>query len=209
MTMDHAGWPFVLAAIVPGGAALALGRPWIAFACAVLALFFAFFFRDPDRTVPGDPDAIVSPADGRVMVAGEAEPGVAPPGDWLQISIFLSPLDVHINRVPYGGRVAKVLFTKGQFLAAYRAEAASRNERNEIWIEDGERRLVCRQVVGVVARRLVCRVGPGAQVKTGEKYGLMKFGSRIDLFLPRSVDLLTKVGATVRGGEMVLARWRR
>jgi phosphatidylserine decarboxylase len=197
----------VLAALVPGVIAATAGWLWVAGALGVAALFFAYFFRDPSRVIASDPSAIVSPADGRVMVAGPGQSGVAPPGEWTQVSIFLSPLDVHINRIPSGGRVTRVHFTPGQFLAAYRADAAARNERNEIWIEANGRVVVCRQVVGVVARRLVCRVGEGAEVRTGDKYGLMKFGSRIDLFFPTSATLATKVGDVVRGGETVLARW--
>jgi phosphatidylserine decarboxylase len=207
MGIDKAGWPFVVAALAPALAAWAAGWMWVAAAFVVLAAFMAFFFRDPHRTVPADPGAIVSPADGRVMIAGPVELNAAPPGDWQQISIFLSPLDVHINRVPIGGHVRKVVYTRGAFLAAYRPDAAVKNERNEVWIDRDGKAVVCRQVVGVVARRLVCRVREGADVQTGEKYGLMKFGSRIDLFLPQSASLLVRVGQTVRGGETILARW--
>lgn len=206
MKIDRAGWPFVLGALAP---ALALGAfwPWMAGAFGALALFMVFFFRDPERTVPDLPDAVVSPADGRVLIAGAAEPASAPPGDWKQISIFLSPLDVHINRIPIGGRVARVEYTPGRFLAAYRPESARVNERNDIWIERGGTVAVCRQVVGVLARRLVCRVGPGAAVHTGQRFGLMKFGSRIDLFLPPHATLRAAAGDRVRGGETVVATW--
>lgn len=205
--MDKAGWPFVLGAVIPGVVAWILGWPWVTSSFGALALFFAFFFRDPVRRVPQAPEAILSPADGRVMIAGPVELNAAPPGDWQQISIFLSPLNVHVNRVPVGGRVTRVVRTPGKFLPAYRGEAATENERNEIWIDHDGRTVVCRQVVGVVARRLVCRVAAGADVQAGDKYGLMKFGSRIDLFLPPSATITTAVGETVRGGETTLARW--
>jgi phosphatidylserine decarboxylase len=142
-----------------------------------------------------------------VLVAGSAEPASAPPGDWKQVSIFLSPLDVHINRIPIGGRVTRVEYTPGRFLAAYRPESARVNERNEVWIEREGGVVVCRQVVGVLARRLVCRVAPGASVRTGARYGLMKFGSRIDLYLPPRAMLRVAVGGRVRGGETVVATW--
>jgi phosphatidylserine decarboxylase len=206
MTIDRAGWPFVLGALGPA-LALAAFLPWLAALFGVVALFMVYFFRDPDRTVPGQADAVVSPADGRVLVAGEAEPASAPPGAWKQISIFLSPLDVHINRIPIGGRVTRVEHTPGRFLAAYRPESAHVNERNEIWIERDGGIVVCRQVVGVLARRLVCRVAPGAAVRTGERYGLMKFGSRIDLYLPLHAALRVAVGDRVRSGETVVATW--
>ena len=131
---------------------------------AALAGFMAYFFRDPDRRVPADPGAVVSPADGEVMVAGPGEPDVAPPGNWKQISIFLSPIDVHINRIPYGGRVTRIEYQPGQFLPAYKAESGAVNERNEVWIERDGRTIVARQVVGVLARRIVCRITAGDEV---------------------------------------------
>jgi phosphatidylserine decarboxylase len=207
MLMDRAGWPFVGSAIAPALAAWWWGWPWVAIVFAAVALFLAFFFRDPHRVVPTDASVVVSPADGRVLIAGISDPAAAPPGEWKQISIFLSPLNVHINRIPIGGVVTKVEHLSGRYLAAYRPEAATKNERNEVWIERGGRTVVCRQVVGVLARRLVCRVSKGATVNTGDRYGLMKFGSRIDLFLPPTVALDVSVGDTVRGGETVLARW--
>ena len=206
MTIDRAGWPFVLGALGPA-LALAAFLPWVAALFGVVALFMVYFFRDPDRTVPGQADAVVSPADGRVLIAGEAEPASAPPGAWKQVSIFLSPLDVHVNRIPIGGRVTRVEYTPGRFLAAYRPESARVNERNEVWIERDGGIVVCRQVVGVLARRLVCRVAPGAAVRTGERYGLMKFGSRIDLYLPLHATLRVAVGDRVRSGETVVATW--
>lgn len=206
MKIDRAGWPFVHGALVPA-LVLTPVLPWLAAVFAVLALFMVYFFRDPERIVPDQADAVVSPADGRVLVAGEAEPASAPPGAWKQLSIFLSPLDVHINRIPIGGRVARVEYTPGRFLAAYRPESARVNERNEVWIERDGGAVVCRQVVGVLARRLVCRVAPGATVRTGERYGLMKFGSRIDLYLPPRAMLRVAVGDRVRSGETVVATW--
>jgi phosphatidylserine decarboxylase len=206
MQIDRAGWPFVLGALVPA-LLLAGFLPWLASLFGVVALFMLYFFRDPERTAPLQPDAVVSPADGRVLIAGEAEAASAPPGAWKQISIFLSPLDVHINRIPVGGRVSRVEYTPGRFLAAYRPDSARVNERNEVWIEADSGTVVCRQVVGVLARRLVCRVAPGATVRTGERFGLMKFGSRIDLYLPPRATLRVTAGDRVRSGETVVATW--
>jgi phosphatidylserine decarboxylase len=206
MTIDRAGWPFVLGALGPA-LVLALILPWLAAVFAALALFMLYFFRDPERVVPAQAGQVVAPADGRVLVAGDAEAAAAPPGSWKQISIFLSPLDVHINRIPIDGRVSRVQYTPGRFLAAYRPESARENERNEVYIERDGGTLVCRQVVGVLARRLVCRVAPGASVRTGERFGLMKFGSRIDLYLPPRSTLRVAVGDRVRGGETVVATW--
>jgi phosphatidylserine decarboxylase len=207
MKLDAAGWPFVIGALVPALLSALAGLPWLAALFVVVALFMLFFFRDPHRHVPADPGAVVSPADGRVLIAGEAEPGSAPGGQWKQVSIFLSPLDVHINRIPVGGKVIRVERTPGRYLAAYRPESGRVNERNEVWIERDGEIVVCRQVVGVLARRLVCRVTPGTAVRTGERFGLMKFGSRIDLYLPPRLTLRVAVGDRVRSGETVVASW--
>ncbi len=205
MRLDTAGLPFIAGAVllaVVAGVAVA----WpLAVPFAVLAAFFAFFFRDPDRSPPTDRDVVVSPADGRVLVAGPAVAAAAPSGAWLQISIFLSPIDVHVNRIPASGRVTKVSLTPGRFLPAYRHDAATVNERSEIWIDHGGLPIVARQIVGILARRVVCRVQPGAEVRAGDRYGIMKFGSRMDVFLPTTAEITVQVGQLVRGGETVIA----
>jgi phosphatidylserine decarboxylase len=206
MRIDRAGAPFIAGALVPAVVSLAFKRPGLALPFAGLAAFMGYFFRDPDRVVPADPLVVVSPADGRVMVAGDAQAGVAPPGAWQQISIFLSPLDVHINRVPFGGRVAQVDYHPGRFLPAYQAASGAENERTEIHVEGGGHTVVFRQVVGVLARRIVCRLEAGQAVETGERFGLMKFGSRMDVFLEPGAELMVREGETVRGGETILAR---
>lgn len=205
MRLDRAGLPFIggalaLALILGATTAWVVAIPFVA-----LALFFAFFFRDPDRTVPDAGDAVLSPADGRVLVAGPADPRAAPPGSWQQISIFLSPMNVHVNRVPASGRVTRVTYTPGRFLPAYHQDAAPSNERSEIWIEHCGQAIVARQIVGVLARRVVCRVEAGAEVRAGDRFGIMKFGSRMDIFLPPSATIRVAVGNTVRGGETVIA----
>jgi len=206
MRIDRAGYPFIAGALLPA-AALAVGRrSGLAAACAGVAGFMAFFFRDPDRRVPPGDDVVVSPADGRVLVAGAPEPGAAPPGEWQQVSVFLSPVDVHINRVPFGGRVVKVDYRPGHFLPAYRPDAARDNERSEIWVQRGNVTVVARQIVGILARRVVCRAREGDELPTGARFGLMKFGSRMDVFLPAHARLEVEAGARVRGGESLLAR---
>jgi phosphatidylserine decarboxylase len=206
MRFDPASVPFVggaLAAALLAGAGIA----W-SFAVPFLLVggFFLFFFRDPERQAPlGNDDAVVAPADGRVLVAGPVQAGAAPPGDWQQISIFLSPMDVHVNRIPVSGRVGRVTLTRGRFLPAYRQEAGTVNERSEIWIDHRGQTIVARQVVGVLARRVVCRVQPGADVLAGQRFGIMKFGSRMDVFVPPTATVVAKVGDRVRGGETVIA----
>jgi phosphatidylserine decarboxylase len=203
MRIDRAGLPFILAALAPGVLLAIVGVPWLGLPFVVLAAFFLFFFRDPDRRPPAAPNAVVAPADGSVMAAGPAA-AAPPPGEWKQVTIFLSPLDVHINRVPAGGRVTRITHCPGTFLAAYRPESCE-NERTEIWVDHGGQPVVFRQVVGVLARRVVCRLTPGQEVETGERFGLMKFGSRMDVFLPVSARLRVKPGDRVRGGETVIA----
>jgi phosphatidylserine decarboxylase len=182
-----------------------LKRPRWALPFGALAAGFAFFFRDPDRDAPTDPEAVISPADGRVIVAGAAESS-APEGCWRQISIFLSLLDVHINRAPVTGRTLSVEYRPGRFLPAYDAHAAAENDRNEIWIDAGGEAVVCRQIAGVLARRVVCRLAPGDPVEAGQRLGLMKFGSRFDVFLPERAVVLVGVGDRVCAGETVIAR---
>jgi phosphatidylserine decarboxylase len=206
MKIDPAGWPFVGAALVLTALVAWVGGALVAVPVLILAVVLLLFFRDPERRPPHDPAAIVSPADGRVLVAGAPQPGVAPPGDWLQVSVFLSPLDVHVNRVPAAGRVTNVTYRPGRFLAAYRPEAAGSNECSEVWIDHDGQPIVFRQLVGVLARRVVCRLEPGRQVSAGDRFGVMKFGSRMDVFLPPTAILCVKVGDHVRGGETVIAR---
>lgn len=204
MKIDPAGYPFIGGALVPAAVAAVARRPGLAASFGLLAGFFAYFFRDPDRNVPQDPGLVVSPADGRVMTAGLADPRWAPAGEWKQITIFLSPLDVHINRTPVDGRITRIEYRPGKFLPAYN-EAANENELNEIWIDSNGRTVVIRQVVGILARRIVCRIVEGQELVRGERIGLMKFGSRMDVFLPTDAELHVSVGQHVVAGETVLA----
>lgn len=207
MRLDPAAAPFVIAAVVAAALPAALGHWRWGMPGLVAVAFFLFFFRDPERTsstsARGD---VLSPADGRVLVAGMASPEVAPAGIWQQISIFLSPLDVHVNRVPVGGRVTRIALHRGSYLPAYRSEAAIQNERSEIWVDANGRTVVFRQIVGMLARRVVCRLREGQTVRAGERFGIMKFGSRMDVFVPPDADVCVAVGDHVRGGETVLAK---
>ena len=210
MRLDPAGLPFIGGAIalaIVSGAAVG----WmLAVPFAALGLFFAFFFRDPERDVPDAGHQVLSPADGRVLVAGAVQPGAAPsaapptPG-WQQISIFLSPINVHVNRIPVSGRITRVDYRPGKFLPAYHSDAAATNERSEIWIDHHGETVVARQIVGILARRVVCRAQTGAEVRAGDRYGIMKFGSRMDIFVPSTARITVNVGDTVRGGETVIA----
>jgi phosphatidylserine decarboxylase len=207
MKIDRAGFPFIAAALVPAAVLGATRRYALAAPFAILGGFMAYFFRDPERQVPQDQDLVVSPADGRVMIAGPSDRRWAPPGDWKQITIFLSPMDVHMNRAPVSGRITHVHYRPGKFLPAYN-EGSNDNEFNEVWIDANGRTIVFRQVVGLLARRIVCRVEEGQMLERGERVGLMKFGSRMDVFLPMDATLLMSVGDRVVGGETVIATFR-
>ncbi len=205
MTIDRAALPFVAFAALPAVLVAFIGPAWLAVVLLVLPVAIALFFRDPPRESPADARLVLAPADGRVMHAGPPRPGEAPPGEWLQVTIFLSLLDVHINRTPVAGRVTRIDYVPGSFRAAFRPDAY-RNEHSEIWIQHDQATVVVRQVVGVLARRVVCRLEPGAQVGVGDRIGLMKFGSRMDVFVPPSATVLVSPGDRVRGGLTPVAR---
>jgi phosphatidylserine decarboxylase len=205
MRIDPAGWPFVLGALVITALIWLLLGPLIGVPLLLLSGFLLFFFRDPDRSHNEPASAVISPADGKVMVAGAPTGEATPPGRWKQISIFLSPMDVHVNRIPVSGRVTRVEYHPGRFLPAYKRESGDLNERSEVTIDHGGQPIVVRQIVGVLARRVVCRIREGADVKAGERFGVMKFGSRMDVFVPLDATLHVRVGETVVGGVTVIA----
>lgn len=204
--LDRAGWPFILGAVVVAVAGAWLGGRLWALPGALLALCFVFFFRDPDRPLPADQSLVLSPADGEVKFVGAAMAG-GPAGTWQQITIFLSPLDVHVNRTPVAGRVTRVTYRPGKFLPAYRPESGAVNEQAEVWVDHEGRAAVYRQVVGIMARRVVSRVQEGDQLRVGQRVGVMKFGSRMDVFLPPDLPVRVAAGDRVVGGVTVLSRW--
>jgi phosphatidylserine decarboxylase len=197
--MASEGWVFVLPLAVATVLSALMGWRGVAGVGLVLTIGVALFFRDPERNIPQTPETIVSPADGRIM---EIVPENA---QTRRISIFLSLWDVHINRAPYGGVVRSVVYTPGKFLAAYRREASLVNEANTVTIADRGREFIVKQIAGVLARRIVCRVRPGDTLEKGQRYGLIRFGSRTDLLLPATAEIVVQVGDVVRGGETVLA----
>jgi len=196
------GWPFILPPAAAACIMAVMGWAGAAVVFAVVAVAFAGFFRDPERIAPELPGAVLAPADGRVMVITEApDPWVGPA---VRVSIFLSPLDVHVNRAPIGGLVKSVEYVAGRFLAAYRPEASEQNERCAVSLDGDRARATVTQISGVLARRIVCRVRPGDTLRAGQRYGLIRFGSRTDLVLPRGTELRVRVGDRVRGGESVM-----
>lgn len=197
------GWPFVA---IPLGLGLGLfwlgGRKTAALGLA-LSGFMAFFFRDPERRPPDVAGAVLAPADGRVMdVRTEVLDSFV--GRARQVSIFLSPLDVHVNRAPIAGEVVGVEYRSGAFLPAYRADASELNERTTVAIQGDGMRVVVRQIAGVLARRVVCRVRAGDRLAAGERFGIIRFGSRADVVMPHEVRISVRPGDRVRAGETIL-----
>lgn len=203
--MTREGYPWVLTPLLAGLAALLLGAWWLAAVLLLLAAFMAYFFRDPERAAPRGDGLVVAPADGRVTRVEKLSP--ADPHSPSVISIFLSPFDVHINRSPIAGVVGEVTYTRGRFRSATRDEASLTNEQNALTIRGEGLDVVCKQIAGVLARRIVCWKRPGDRLELGERFGLIKFGSRTDLVLPASVEVLVRPGARVRGGLTVVGRF--
>ena len=186
-----------------GLAAAVLGFWYVAAFLFVVALFMAFFFRDPKRIPPADPDVVVSPADGRVTRIGPASTGADAPN---VISIFLSPFDVHINRSPIPGKIVDMIYSPGKFLMATNEKASLVNEQNALTIQGEKITVVCKQIAGILARRVVCWKGKGDNLGLGERFGMIKFSSRTDVLLPANVKITVKEGQRVRGGTTVIGR---
>ena len=199
------GLPFVAAAGVPAVAAGVLGWTGAAAVFGALTLFTAWFFRNPKRSGPTSERAVVAPGDGKIVeICEETEPRFLK-DTRLRISIFLNIFDVHVNRIPCRGTVEQVAYQPGRFLVASRPEATLQNEQNALLIRAAQgARVLCVQIAGLIARRIVCWVGPGEAVTCGERFGLIRFGSRMDVFLPVDTKLTVKVGDHVKGGETLL-----
>ena len=198
--MVKEGFPFV---IVPAVAALFFGalQLWIiAGIFAAIALFMTYFFRDPFRNVPEEEGVIVSAADGRVTRIDQTDEGKT-------VSVFLSPFDVHINRSPIEGTIEKIEYIPGRKMPATSNNASYENERNSLTLRNDSIELVCTQIAGVLARRIVCWNKQGDHLDRGERFGLIKFSSRTDLLMPSSVELCVNVGDRVKGGETVIAKY--
>ncbi len=202
----RAGYPFILGALAASLLAAALDWPTAALAAVVAALFFAYFFRDPERTPPADPRAIVAPADGKVILVDQVSDDDLGPAR--RVAIFMNVFDVHVNRAPAAGTVAEARHFPGRFLAAYREDAASANERQVTLLqaEDG-RPLKVVQIAGLLARRIIPFVKPGDRLARGQRLGLICFGSRVDVYLPENCEIIARKGDRLTAGESVVARW--
>jgi phosphatidylserine decarboxylase len=196
------GWPFIAVPAALAAGLFAARRRRLALPFAAASLASLGFFRDPERRVPVMAGAALSPADGRVTeVADDVDEWVGPA---VRVSIFLSPLDVHVNRSPIAGRVAERVCTPGRFLPAFEPDAGRVNERCALHLEGDHARITVIQIAGVLARRIVCRVGRGDKLEAGQRFGMIRFGSRTDCLMPRGTDVRVRVGDRVRGGETVL-----
>lgn len=199
------GYPFILVSIAITALVAVLGRPLFAVPFFVLTLFLLYFFRDPERTVPQDQNIFVSPADGRVILIRDVHEPEHVDEDMKEVSIFMSPFDVHVNRSPCRGEVKRVKHSRGRFFAAYKDEASIRNEKIEMVLGTEFGDIVVRQVAGFVARRAVCRKNPGDLLGRGERYGIIKFSSRLDVYLPKHVNIKVKLNDHVKAGETIIA----
>lgn len=196
------GWPFIFPPAALACILALMGRRAASVGFAVPALAFVGFFRDPERTPPAVPGAVLAPADGRVM--GIVEVHDTWVGSAVRMSIFLSPWDVHINRAPVAGLVRHVEYAAGGFRAAYKPEASELNARCTVALDGEAARVAVSQIAGVLARRIVCRVRPGDKLRAGDRYGMIRFGSRTDLFVPHGTEVRVQVGNRVRGGESIM-----
>ncbi|MCA9473091.1 MAG: phosphatidylserine decarboxylase family protein [Nitrospirales bacterium] len=200
------GLPFVLGAAIPAMVAGRVGWRGTALALGAVAGYCAWFFRNPARSIPSGDDLIVSPGDGKVVAIEREFESRFLKTDSIRVSIFLNIFNVHINRVPCGGVLQDVVYQPGQFIPADRPDASVNNEQNALMIRRADgKKVLCVQVAGLIARRIVCWALPGEQVQKGERFGLIRFGSRMDLYLPHESHVSVKVGEHVKGGTSVIA----
>ncbi|OLE51039.1 MAG: phosphatidylserine decarboxylase [Acidobacteria bacterium 13_1_20CM_3_53_8] len=202
--MAREGIPYIVAPLLLALLAFALGYWPMGLLLLALSGFMAFFFRDPEREIPRDENIIVAPADGRVTRISPISPGEEESS--MVVSIFLSPLDVHINRAPISGTITDMSYKEGRFLMATNEKASLVNEQNILTIQSESLTIVCKQIAGILARRIVCWKHVGDRVELGERFGLIKFSSRTDLILPPSVRVEVREGMRVRGGITIIGR---
>ncbi len=205
MKLAPEGYPFILVFLALTVAAAFL-MPWGVPVPIVLTLFMLFFFRDPERRVPEEADILVSPADGKVILIRSMYEERFLKSDAIEVSIFMSPLDVHVNRAPCDGSVEAVVRTPGKFFSAFKQEASLQNENIAMLLNTKYGRILVRQVAGSLARRAVCRVKPGDTVRKGERYGIIKFSSRLDLYFPKNTLIKVALGDRVKAGETIIGK---
>jgi len=198
------GWPFIVPLAIITVLLFAFGWKSTGVVTLVLTLFVLFFFRDPERTVPGEKGIVVSPADGKVIVVKDIYEPTYLKQDVKQISIFLSVFNVHVNRAPIEGTVELVKYNPGKFHVASVDKASLDNEQTAMVIANGKDKVLVKQIAGLIARRIVCYAKAGDAIKRGERYGLIRFGSRTDIFLPKDAEIKVKLGDRVKGAQDII-----
>ena len=202
-----AGYPFILSAAFATAVLALLGITSLTLIGLVITFAICGFFRDPERVIPDQQGAVVSPADGKVVAASVVDNSLFYDGPTMKISIFMSVFNVHVNRVPYAGRVKEINYHPGKFIAANFDKASLENEHNAVLIETENGKHLCVvQVAGLIARRIICRIKPGENVIRGQRFGLICFGSRLDVYLPANVKVNVVVGDKIQAGVTILAR---
>lgn len=200
-----AGYPFMFISAFTTAVFALIGLTVLALLGLMVTFFICYFFRDPDRVVPKSPGAVVSPADGKVIFTGAVESNPCFQGYGTKISIFMSVFNVHINRIPHEGRIKKTSYHPGKFFSANLDKASKNNERNAVFIETEDGKNICMvQIAGLIARRIICKVQEGDTVARGQRFGLICFGSRLDVYLPSDIKLKVAVGDRVTAGTSIL-----
>ena len=204
----NAGFPLIFCAAFGTAVLALLGFTTISLIGLLTTFFLCGFFRDPDRIIPDEPGAAVSPADGKVIAASIVSSSPFYPGESMKISIFMSVFNVHVNRVPFNGRVKEISYYPGKFFSANLDKASLQNEHNAVFVEmDNGKQLCVVQVAGLIARRIICNVRSGDQVFRGQRFGLICFGSRLDVYLPTDIKLKVAVGDKVKAGTTILGQF--
>jgi phosphatidylserine decarboxylase len=202
-----AGYPFIFAAAFVTAVLALLGLTTLTLLSLIITFSICGFFRDPDRKIPDRQGAVVSPADGKVVAARVVDHSPFYDGQTMKISIFMSVFNVHVNRVPYSGRVKEIIYHPGKFISANLDKASLENEHNAVFIETENRRQLCVvQVAGLIARRIICKIQSGESVIRGQRFGLICFGSRLDVYLPTDMKLTVAVGDKVQAGVTILGQ---
>jgi phosphatidylserine decarboxylase len=199
------GYPFIFAAAFTTGVFALLGLKPLAILALLTTFAICFFFRDPDRVIPTGQGVVVSPADGKVIKALRMESNPFMEGPCIQVSIFMTVFNVHVNRVSHEGTIENIRYQPGTFVNANLDKAQTHNEHNAVFIRTENQQHICIvQIAGLIARRIICKVGKGDQVKRGQRFGLICFGSRLDVYLPAGTELKVAVGDKVRAGTSIL-----
>lgn len=202
------GYPFILASIFGTIILFLAGFKSVSYLSGGLTIFIVSFFRDPERDIPSETDAIISPADGRIIIVDRVFEDRFMKQDAIKISIFMNVFNVHVNRVPASGKVSGVFYNPGKFFSADKDKASLENEQNALLIEaDNSKRFVVNQIAGLIARRIVCYAKEGDKIERGKRFGMIRFGSRIDVYLPVDCRINVKAGDKVKAGSSILAWW--